>query len=137
VELSVSLRGERIAAGQVGDYELNQFRIVETGTLSIGVVRTERGFFAVLNKCPHMGAPVCVGSKASLTMRLSRPFEYELDHDDLVVRCPWHRWEFRVQTGKAVGNTTRARLLSFPVLVEGNEVFVERREALRTPEKEK
>ena len=59
-------------------------------------------------------------------MRPSRPFEYELDREDMVVRCPWHRWEFRVETGQSVGDTTRARLLSFRVHVQGDEVFVER-----------
>ena len=116
---------ERFHAGRIDDYELDSFRIVEDADQSIGVVRTQRGFFAVLNRCPHMGAPVCVGSKVSLTMRPSRPFEYELDQEDAVVRCPWHRWEFRISNGESVGNTTRGRLLSFRVHLLGNEVYVE------------
>ncbi len=120
---------DRVRAGVVDEFVLNRFRVVDTPAGAIGVVRTTDGFYAVLNRCPHMGAPVCVGTDLTTSTVASRPFEYRLAHEDRVVRCPWHRWEFRVDTGESIGNTTKARLLRFPVIVEGAEVFVQYRAA--------
>lgn len=116
---------ERLHAGRVADYLIDRFRIVEAGGRSIGVVRTSEGFFAVVNRCPHMGAPICVGSNATKTTLPSRPFEYILDEAHAVVRCPWHRWEFRLDSGESVGRVTNARLISYPVVVDGNDVFID------------
>jgi 3-phenylpropionate/trans-cinnamate dioxygenase ferredoxin subunit len=126
VELKTQAATSLIPAGKVADYALNEFRIIETSSVSIGVVRTKDGMFAVLNKCPHMGAPICLGSNATCTTLPSAPFEYRLDTEHNVVRCPLHRWEFRVDTGENVGGVTRAKVRTFPVEVHGEQVFVAR-----------
>ncbi|MGE0584801.1 MAG: Rieske (2Fe-2S) protein [Flavobacteriaceae bacterium] len=113
-----------VNAGSVSDYELNKIRIFETARGSIGVVRTQSGFFAMLNRCPHMGAPICVGTDVTHTTRTARAFDYSVDTGSLVVRCPWHRWEFSIDTGEAVGGITRGKLLRFPVSVVEDEVIV-------------
>jgi nitrite reductase (NADH) small subunit len=119
-------RDVRIHAGAVDDFALDEFRIVEVDTGSIGVVRTAEGFFAVRNKCPHMGAEICA-SRATRTMLPSRPFEYAVDDAHTVVRCPWHRWEFHMDTGESVGQVTGKRLVTYDVIIEGQEVYVQRR----------
>ncbi len=48
------------------------------------------------NRCPHHGAPLCLG-------RVSRRIEsadgrYTLG-ERLVVRCPWHGWEYDLADG--------------------------------------
>lgn len=108
----------------VGNFELDRFKVVDTPAGSVGVVRTSDGFYAVLNRCPHMGAPICVGTDLTSSTVASRPFEYRIGHEHRVVRCPWHRWEFRVDTGESIGNTNKNRLLRFPVIVEGEQVYV-------------
>src|SRR5258707_4831490 len=114
----------RVRAGAVADFELNKFRVVNTDTGSIGVVRTADGFHAVLNRCPHMGAPICVGSDVTKTTRSNKPFDYSLDYDHDVVRCPWHRWEFRLDTGESAGGTTKGRLMRYVVEDDEEQVFV-------------
>lgn len=117
----------RVHAGVVDQFVLNRFRIVDTPAGPVGVVRTDAGFYAVLNRCPHMGAPVCVGTDLTSTTVATKPFTYTVAHQDRVVRCPWHRWEFRVDTGESIGNTNKGRLLRFPVILEGTEVYVQYR----------
>lgn len=129
MELIVADDTRLIPAGKLGDYALDEFRIVEAAGTSIGVVRTTGGLFAVLNKCPHMGAAICRGSNATCTTLPSPPFEYRLDTEHKVVRCPLHRWEFRLDTGENVGGVTRAKVRTFPVEVRGEDVFVVRRAA--------
>ena len=114
--------GHRV--GAVSDFEPNVFRISEIAGKSIGVVRTSRGFHAVHNRCPHQGAEVCAGLLTSGTMAPSRPHEYVYAHEQLVLACPWHRWEFDLETGRAIGQITRKRLALYPVEVIGDDVFV-------------
>lgn len=118
-------RPQRIPAGKVSDFTEDEFRVIEVPGGSIGVVRTRNGFYAVRNRCPHMGADVCLG-KLSSTMLPARPFEYRLGHEGSVIRCPWHRWEFLVETGESVGRITNKRLVVYDVVVEGDEVYIER-----------
>lgn len=116
-----------ILAGKVGQFELDEFVIVEHPAGSVGVVRRDEGYYAVANRCPHMGAPICVGGGVKLTTAPSQPFHYVTDDKRPVVRCPWHRWEFCLDTGESAGNTTRSRILTYPVKVVGDEVFVGKR----------
>lgn len=113
----------RHRVGAVDEFDEGVFRIVDIEGRSVGVVRTNRGFFAVLNVCPHQHAPICEGRLGG-TMRPSAPGEYVYSDDESVLSCPWHRWEFDVATGESYGRVTRKRLLTFDVEIVGTDVFV-------------
>jgi nitrite reductase (NADH) small subunit len=117
-------RGALARAGSVDDFEADRFRVIELRGRSIGVVRTERGFFALRNRCPHQGAELCAGLVAG-TMEPSLPHQYEYSPEHLVVVCPWHRWEFELATGRAVGGISTKRAITYPVEVVEGEVYVE------------
>jgi nitrite reductase (NADH) small subunit len=114
--------GHRV--GAVSDFELNRFRLTEIGGKEVGVVRTARGFYAVNNRCPHQGADLCAGLLTETTMAPSRPHEFVVSHAQLILACPWHRWEFDLETGRAVGEITGKRMAVYPVEVVGEDVFV-------------
>jgi nitrite reductase (NADH) small subunit len=114
---------ERRHVGAVDDFEVGRFCVVADGPRSIGVVRTGRGFFAVLNRCPHQGAPICSG-RLTGTMVPTPPGVYRYSEEKDVLVCPWHRWEFELETGTSVGPTTRRRLPTFPVDVEDGQVYL-------------
>jgi nitrite reductase/ring-hydroxylating ferredoxin subunit len=44
---------------------------------------------------------------------------------DELVRCPWHGFEFRLDDGRSAFDVTQKRLVTYPVIVEGENVFVE------------
>jgi nitrite reductase/ring-hydroxylating ferredoxin subunit len=115
--------GVRHHVGPVDDFELRTFRLFTLAGRPVGVVRTEHGFFAVRNRCPHQGADICAG-RVSGTMLPSDPQEYRYSEDTLVVVCPWHRWEFELDSGHSVGQVTRKRLVTYPVEVVDGEVHV-------------
>lgn len=117
---------ELLAAGRVEDYEPNVFRTIAIPGGSIGVVRTERGFFAIRNRCPHQGAGLCTGNVTSSLLAADGPFAYRPGLENMVVRCPWHRWEFAIDSGEAVGQITNKKLVTYEVEVNGEEVFVRR-----------
>ena len=112
-------------AGPTSSYELDRFRILRLGGRWVGVVRTGKGFFAVHNRCPHQGAEVCAGLLAHGTMLPSRPHEFVHTSEPLVLVCPWHRWEFDLESGRTVGGISAKRLALYPVEVLDGEVYVE------------
>ena len=109
--------------GAVTDFPLNQFVTFEISGRPLGVVRTNQGFFAVRNRCPHQAANICSGRVAG-TMVASKPFEYDYSEETLVVVCPWHRWEFELGSGASFGRVTNKRLVTYPVEIDSDQVYV-------------
>lgn len=95
-------------------------RIVEIDGRSIGVFHLPTGFYALLNRCPHRGAPLCEGRVTGL-VTAPRPQEWELEREGEIVRCPWHGWEFDIATGRSVFNPHRVRTRTYPVTTEPGE----------------
>lgn len=116
-------RESRRFAVRLSDLPLDVFRIVVIDEVEIGVVRTPRGVYALRNLCPHMGAPVCRGDVRGF-MRGSSPEDLEYDDDVRVIRCPWHGWEYSLETGRVEGRALNRRVKTYRVEVEGDEVYV-------------
>jgi nitrite reductase/ring-hydroxylating ferredoxin subunit len=92
-------------------------KLVQVGGRSIGVFNVEGKFYALRNACPHQGAPLCLGSIKG-TAEESRPGEYVWGREGMILRCPWHGWEFDLTTGRSVFNPHRTRVRSYRVTVE-------------------
>jgi nitrite reductase/ring-hydroxylating ferredoxin subunit len=84
----------------------------------IGIFRIKGRLVAWQNRCPHQGGPVCTGLVLGRT-------ELELAPDKTVIRevrnpdvqhlaCPWHGWEFDVESGVCAAWPQR-RLLAVDV----------------------
>ncbi len=102
------------------DLPPGQKRVVndpETGA-SIGVFNIDGEFFALKNVCPHLGAPLCLGS-VHATHRPSDVFEFRPDLAGRILRCPWHGWEFDIVTGKALYDKN-SRVATYPCRVDEN-----------------
>ena len=95
-------------------------RIVEIDRRSIGIFNVGGDLFAVRNRCPHRGAPLCRGVLADLVTG-SEPYRYEIAREGQILRCPWHGWEFDLATGQSVFNPHRVRVKRYEVAVEPPE----------------
>jgi nitrite reductase (NADH) small subunit len=73
----------------------------------IALFKTANGVRAIDGICAHAGGPVGKGSI-----------------DGNVVTCPWHGWQYDVNTGTHC-LTPAICLQTFEVHVEGDDVFVE------------
>jgi len=110
---------------------LSQFpeRTVRTFTLdemSVGIVCANGEVFGFINRCPHQGGPVCEG-ELSGSIESRRAGEYNYDPQALVLRCPWHGWEFRLTDGTC---TIPRHNVKIPRLkVQATRLDVLRREA--------
>jgi len=114
---------ERHDVGAEDDFAPDVFRIFQLGRLSVGVVHTESGWYAIRNRCPHMLAPLCRGPVTG-TMLPADPDEMHWGLPGRVVRCPWHGWEYDLETGKSVFGTSRTKVATYPVTVENGRVSV-------------
>jgi nitrite reductase/ring-hydroxylating ferredoxin subunit len=66
----------------------------------IGIYNIDGQFHAVLNRCPHRGAALCRGDVIGL-ITSTGPGEIYLDTSRKFIVCPWHGWEFDINTGKS------------------------------------
>lgn len=98
-------------------------RIVEVDGRSIGVLNVDGRYHALLNSCPHHGAPLCEGVVKG-TMADTAPHEYSYGQQNEWITCPWHGYEFRLETGRALVKNERGRVRVFPVRVEDGNVVL-------------
>ncbi len=121
MSIDTSTATEYVVA-RLDDLELHRIHRVEIEGREIGLVRTRNGVHAIGNRCPHQGAPICKG-RVTGTMVASDADEYVYDHDGLVVQCPWHAYEFHIDTGRSVGGVVRGRVPVFAVSVRDGLVY--------------
>ena len=76
--------------------------LVEVRGKSIGLYRSGAAVRAVLDYCPHKGAPICRGRIESFAPITTPGEPLRVDGSRKVLRCPWHHWEFFLDTGRAV-----------------------------------
>jgi nitrite reductase (NADH) small subunit len=98
----------------------------------IGVLRHGDEIYAFADHCPHHGGPMCYAQVAG-TMLPSEPNEFRYDLDGLVVKCPWHAYEFDVRTGRAIGDIIRGRLMVYRTEVRDRKVFIQLKRAQPAP----
>lgn len=98
-------------------------KIVEIGGKSVGVLNVDGRYHALLNNCPHHGAPLCEGVVKG-TMADTAPHEYSYGHQNEFLVCPWHGYEYRLETGRPLVKNERGRVRVYPVRVEDGNVVV-------------
>ncbi|MFC6766115.1 Rieske (2Fe-2S) protein [Natrinema soli] len=95
----VAAAGEVSKGGSIG---------VEVDGLEIAVFNVDGDLYAVQNTCVHKEGPM---------------YEAEVDEENRTVHCPWHYWEFKLETGEFVVDEQK-QLRTFDVEVEDGEIWV-------------
>jgi nitrite reductase (NADH) small subunit len=114
----------RFEVGKVEDFPIGKFRIIECEGRQIGIIRMDDGeMHAVLNRCPHKGAPVCRGIVGG-TWPPSAVGELSFERDGQVLTCPWHGFEFDLSTGAELFQERPMRLRKYRTTTEGGSVFL-------------
>lgn len=124
----------RFVVARVDEIPPGQRRIVTAGGREIGVYNIDGRFHALLNRCPHLAGPLCEGQVVN-AVESPAPGEVSLDASRTYVTCPWHNWEFDVETGRSYWNP-KLRARPLPVGVEGGaevEAAIARGEVGRLP----
>jgi nitrite reductase/ring-hydroxylating ferredoxin subunit len=110
--------GKTLLVGPATEIPEGGVKIVTEGaSLSIGVFRVGGEFYAVRNFCPHQGAPLCLG-RLHTTHAPSEVGVFDPALEGRVLRCPWHGWEFDIQSGKGLYDA-RGRVKTYATRVDG------------------
>jgi 3-phenylpropionate/trans-cinnamate dioxygenase ferredoxin subunit len=110
----------------LSELEPGKFRAVTVDGLDVVVVRQLDGsIHALRDRCAHSGArlshgrliPKVVGADVD-TYQLTK---------ELVLRCPWHGYEYDVATGRCLADPKHVRTRTYTVTVDDGTVWFERR----------
>jgi 3-phenylpropionate/trans-cinnamate dioxygenase ferredoxin subunit len=109
--------GAKFVVGRASDIAEGERILVDVDGRSVGIFNVGGVFYAMLNKCPHMGAELCKGDVLNL-IEADAPGEVRIDHGTTFIVCPWHGWEYDIATGQSWCNPDRTRARPFSVDVE-------------------
>lgn len=101
--------------GPVDELPPGEGMTVTVDGLPVAVFNVDGELYAVSNRCAHKGGPIGAG-----TLHGELP---HVDEDRLSVHCPWHYWEYDLETGRRVV-TGEAGLRTFDARVEGGDIVV-------------
>jgi nitrite reductase (NADH) small subunit len=96
-----------VRAVAVGEIPAGSIHQVSVGGKEVALANVAGQFHAIDNTCLHRGGPLGEGVL-----------------EGKIVTCPWHGWQYDVDTGKVSQNPT-VGVACYPVEVRGNEVFVD------------
>jgi len=103
--------------------------VVDLGSRTIGIFRLEGKLHAYENVCPHQGGPVCQGTILPRVVEQLEPDSkaatgFRFDRGDMHIVCPWHGFEYSIDTGKHAG-TPKFKLTRVQVTELNGEVHAD------------
>ena len=98
-------------------------KLVTVAGREIGIFNLDGAYFALANRCPHAGGPLCSGKIVAL-VQSDGPGSYRLARHQEFLRCPWHGWEFDIRTGQSWCDPNSVKARPFAVTVEPGESLV-------------
>jgi nitrite reductase/ring-hydroxylating ferredoxin subunit len=96
-----------VRVASVSEIPAGTGKAVQANGRAVALFNVDGVFHAIDGTCPHQGGPLGEGYLKGT-----------------VVTCPYHFWQFDVVTGRAP-DFPQASIATFPVTVEGDDVFVE------------
>ena len=110
----------RFVVGKAEEIPPGSRKIVRVAGRSIGVFNVAGEFYAIRNRCPHQGAPLCEGKLwGALKSDVPGSFEYNPTKD--IIACIQHGWEFSVRTGQSWCDPKRLRVRAYQVDIQEPE----------------
>jgi nitrite reductase/ring-hydroxylating ferredoxin subunit len=97
-----------VRAAALGDLTPARPLAVDLNGRRVALVRIGEQVHAVGDVCTHQGGPLGEG-----TVKGTR------------LACPWHGWMYDVRTGQCVFPARGGPVPSYPVRIEGDEVWVD------------
>jgi len=107
----------RYVVAEAGEIPDGGRRVVTVAGREIGIFNVGGRFYALRNRCAHQGGPVCEGDLLGW-IRSDLPGHYAVDGSRRLLECPWHGWEFELETGRSWFDPARTRVRRYDVEVE-------------------
>jgi nitrite reductase/ring-hydroxylating ferredoxin subunit len=100
--------GDPVRVGSIDDVAPGQPRLVEVHGTRVVLARAGAQVYACGDVCAHRGGPLSEGKLSGTRLA-----------------CPWHGWMYDVRTGQCTFPGRGASVPSYPVRVDGGDIFVE------------
>lgn len=110
---------------QIDDIPNHSGLAVQVAGRPIGIMRVDDTVYAVKNMCPHKRAPLSFGTVSGTMLPTACAGELNYGMEDLVLKCPWHGWEFSIETGECLFGVSDSKVKTYAVSVRDGEVYVE------------
>jgi nitrite reductase/ring-hydroxylating ferredoxin subunit/uncharacterized membrane protein len=94
-----------VAVAQADELKVDQMKLLRMGDRRIVLARTEQGYVAFDDRCPHRGGSLAGGSMMCGT-----------------VQCPWHGSQFDARTGAVKAGPADRGIETYRVEQHGNEI---------------
>jgi nitrite reductase/ring-hydroxylating ferredoxin subunit len=101
-------------------------RAVRVEGIAVVVIRKADGTLSALRDiCPHHGARLSIGVVRPL-VEADDEKSYVLSDTQTTIRCPWHGFEFDVDSGRCPADPEKYRVRAYGVSVQDGRIYVER-----------
>ncbi|HWK27282.1 MAG TPA: Rieske 2Fe-2S domain-containing protein [Solirubrobacter sp.] len=116
-----------MAEVSIPTFAAGERRTVDLDGTSVTVFNLGDRYVAYVDRCLHQGGPVC--SRGTLHPLLTAAIEPDGEVREYfaeggrVIACPWHGWEYDLDTGEALWNRAR-KLRPATVEVDGDALRV-------------
>ena len=94
-----------VVAAKADELKVDQMKLLHVGDRRIVLARTEQGYVAFDDRCPHRGGSLAGGSMMCGT-----------------VQCPWHGSQFDVRTGSVRAGPAGEGIATYRVEQQGEEI---------------
>lgn len=88
----------------------------------IGLYEVNGEYYALADRCPHRGAPLCSSGRVVRGITLDDGVVTRGPRPALL-RCPWHKWDFEIASGRCIVHP-RLRVRRYRVEREGDELLI-------------
>lgn len=109
--------------GKIEEFSNRKNKRVKVGRKNLLIWKKDHLFFATSEECPHQGASLS-SVELTGTMVPSDPKKLSYGLEGCIIRCPWHAWEFNVETGRKMYVEDQRCLVTYKVLVENDNVYI-------------
>ena len=113
----------RHIVAKAGEIPEGTSKLVSVKGRDIAVFNVGGAFYALANRCPHAGGPLCQGEISGL-VQSDGPGRYRIVRKGEFVRCPWHGWEFEISTGQSWCDPGSLKVKQYDVAVEPGATLV-------------
>lgn len=114
---------EKYEIADVEAFEDEDRIITEVRGREIAVFYVDGEFYSVLNYCIHEAGPLCEGALTSKVEMDDDGFSWSVTNPDRVIACPWHGWQFDIETGENTDDDSYS-VPTYETTVEDGTVYV-------------
>ena len=102
-------------------------RSISVDGTPVCVLNVDGEYYAIQNECAHQGGPLCEGKvQSELVGEFVEPGQRvrEYPGEQQAIACPWHGWEYDLETGVHLG-VTDIELETFETVLNDGIVYLE------------